>query len=158
MNTGIHWAVWKRKSNPFLYIFNAKSLRSLLNSLTGIPNVALRAMISFIHVHKGEGMPIPLFLLPEEPATSEIKWPNQLTKPNQIFPGMVSPRKLKPSAASVSSNSLPSDTKWEELVNWSRIEKNKPNILGLCPNYLKWWLRGLRSYMILPASPAPRWS
>ena len=82
-------------------------------------------------------MPIPLPLLLEEPETSEIKCPIQFAMPQKSLPGILLPLSSNFPSELFKDISSPSDIKSEVFVNWLRIEKNKPNKVGLCPSDLK---------------------
>lgn len=49
---------------PLLYISNANLLNSLSNLLKGIPFSLFIAITSFVHAHIGDGIPVPLPILP----------------------------------------------------------------------------------------------
>lgn len=52
-------------------------------------------MISFVQLQKGEGIPIPLPLLLDDPEISEIKCPNQFTNPQNSLLGISLPSRIK---------------------------------------------------------------
>ena len=112
---------WMRASTDVSSnISNANSFMTLSVSATLSPNFDFIAIMSFVHVHRGDGIPIPRFpalALELEPDTSDMRCPNQFTKPQNNLLGTLPPCTSHLSSACCNEISCPSDIKWDVLEN-----------------------------------------
>ncbi|MNH13076.1 hypothetical protein D3C78_1075700 [compost metagenome] len=68
---------------------------------------------------------------------SENRWPSQLAKAANSLVTRFEPLSSKVLVSTLIN--LPPSTKCAVLVNWSRIEKNKPTRSGEWARLLMWW-------------------